>query len=415
MSTEVILPKVDMDMTTGMITRWHVADGAVVKKGQAIFDIETDKAAMEIEAPVAGVIRIGDARPGDVFAIGTPVAQIYGAGETPQAFVATPRGAVFAPQQRPQPGALVFERAGANGATQGSGLRATPLARQLSRREGVRLEAISGSGPLGRIGADDVRRAKAQQAHQGAAAALEGEAVRALYGQGTYDIKPLDGMRRAIARRVTLSKQLVPHFYLSATCTIDALLALRKKLNAKLKKHDRSALGFSINDFMIRALGLALAEVPEANVTFTEEGLLQHHHSDVGVAVAVEGGLYTPILRHVEAKSLKLVSAEMRELAGKARGHKLQPFEYRGGSAAISNLGMFGVDHFAAIINPPQTSVLAIGAAVERFVPVKKKPVLKTQVTVTLSCDHRAIDGAVGARLLQAFRGLLEEPAVLAH
>lgn len=413
MPTDVILPKVDMDMTTGTISRWHVENGAMVKKGQPIFDIETDKAAMEIDAPVAGIIQFAGADANDIIPIGTVVALIYGADEKPQAF--KPRLRNFNPHsgQTMSKQASPFDRLPIVSRQKGDGFRATPLARTIARREGINLETITGSGPLGRVGAEDVRQAKSHLSHQGAGSAMDSEQVKALYPDGSYEMKPLDGMRRTIARRVTLSKQTVPHFYLSAICTIDELLKLRKKLNEKAAKHQAAVEKLSINDFMIKALGLALQEVPEANVTFTEDGILHHRNSDIGVAVAVAGGLFTPILRHVEAKSLAAISTEMRDLAAKARGHRLQPFEYRGGSAAISNLGMHGVEHFAAIINPPQTTVLAIGAAVERFVPVKGKPVVATQITVTLSCDHRAVDGAVGARLLQAFRNLAENPASL--
>lgn len=418
MATEVILPKVDMDMATGIIAGWHVEDGATVKKGQAIFDIETDKAAMEIEAPADGVIKLGGAKKGDVIAIGAVVAMIYAAGETPAAFAqAAPAVAAATPAQAtPDVSAAVPAQAGAQPGNKSDGIRATPLARRLARQRGVKLEAITGSGPRGRIVAEDVTAAKPVASHLPApapAAGPDSQAVRAMYAEGSFDVKPLDGMRRIIAQRLTQSKQTVPHFYLSATCTIDQLLAIRERLNLRSPKDGPSAYKLSINDFIIKAMALSLQQVPDANVTFTDDGILQHRASDVGVAVSVEGGLFTPIIRNAEKKTLAAISSEMKELASRARAKKLQPSEYQGGSAAISNLGMFGVESFTAIINPPQATILAVGSAVERFVPVNKQPVLATQVSVTLSCDHRAVDGAVGAKLLQVFKSLIEDPALM--
>lgn len=415
MATEVILPKVDMDMATGTIATWHVADGATVKKGQPIFDIETDKAAMEIEAPADGVIRIGGAKKGDVIAIGAVVAMIYGTGETPQAFQNAPISAVIAAQAGTQLETKATVEAPIK-ETKSDGIRATPLARRLARQKGVKLEAIAGSGPHGRIVAEDVTEAKPAAAQTAAPAPIAGpdsQTVRAMYAEGSFDVKPLDGMRRIIAQRLTQSKQTVPHFYLSATCTIDQLLAIRERLNLRSPKDGPSAYKLSINDFIIKAMALSLQQVPDANVTFTDDGILQHRASDVGVAVSVEGGLFTPIIRNAEKKTLAAISSEMKELAARARAKKLQPAEYQGGSAAISNLGMFGVESFTAIINPPQATILAVGSAVERFVPVNKQPVLATQMSVTLSCDHRAVDGAVGAKLLQVFKTLIEDPALM--
>lgn len=416
MATEVILPKVDMDMATGTMATWHVEDGATVKKGQAIFDIETDKAAMEIEAPADGVIKLGGAKKGDVLPIGAVVAMIYAAGETPQAFQAAKDSSVVTPAKAGAKLETKTEVHPPEKLSKSDGIRATPLARRLARQKGVKLEALTGSGPRGRIVAEDVTEAK-QAAVQSSAPAIaagpDSQAVRAMYAEGSYDVKPLDGMRRIIAQRLTQSKQTVPHFYLSATCTIDQLLAIRERLNMRSPKDGAGAYKLSINDFIIKAMALSLQQVPDANVTFTDDGILQHRASDVGVAVSVEGGLFTPIIRSAETKSLTKISSEMKELASRARARKLQPAEYQGGSAAISNLGMFGVESFTAIINPPQATILAVGSAVERFVPVNKQPVLATQMSVTLSCDHRAVDGAVGAKLLQIFKSLIEDPALM--
>lgn len=420
MAVEVIFPKVDMDMDQGSISKWHVSDGDTVKKGQAVFEIETDKSAMEIEAPADGVIKLSDVKEGASVAIGTVVAMIYAAGETAQAFstpTVTPTKAeaghaIVAVESKHGPGLRRDDD------IKGTGVRATPLARRLAKQAGVSLSLLTGSGPRGRIVAADVQVSKPAKAASVAVppvSGMETAAIRALYQDGSYDVRPLDGMRRTIAQRLVQSKQTIPHFYLSATCTIDTLMATRERLNAAAPKSADKAPQYklSINDFVIKAMALALQKVPAANVTYTDEGILQHRSSDVGVAVSVEGGLFTPIVRSAETKSLSVISFEMKELAAKARSRKLQSHEYQGGTAAISNLGMFGVEQFTAIISPPHATILAVGAAVERFIPVNKQPVLASQMTVTLSCDHRAVDGAVGAELLAAFKALIEEPALM--
>lgn len=419
MASEVILPKVDMDMTTGTIAVWHVKDGDTVKKGQAIFDIETDKAAMEIESPADGVIRIGNAPVKAVLPIGTVVAMIYGAGEEAKPFAGTTPAAAQSPAQAAVPAKPEVAVAVAAARTDGSKARATPLARRIARQQGIALDAIAGTGPRGRILASDLASAKPAKPVAAPvatlAAGMETEAVRALYKPGSYSVTPLDGMRRTIAQRLVQSKQTVPHFYLTATCTLDELLAVRERLNAHAPKTaDKTpAWKLSVNDFVIKALALALQRVPAANVTFTDDGILQHSVSDVGVAVSVEGGLFTPVVRSAENKSLSQISIEMKELAGKARARQLKPADYQGGTTAVSNLGMFGVEQFNAIISPPHATILAVGAGIETFVPVNGQPVLKTQMKVTLSCDHRAVDGAVGAELLKCFRQLVEEPALM--
>jgi pyruvate dehydrogenase E2 component (dihydrolipoamide acetyltransferase) len=419
MAVEVIFPKVDMDMDHGTISKWHVKDGDPVKKGQAVFEIETDKSAMEIESPGEGVIKLSDVKDGEKVAIGTVVAMIYAAGETAKNFSSPTTPAVIPAvtgiqtlPDTPLP-SLVSSNSGNDGLENGK-LRATPLARRLAKQAGVALASLTGSGPRGRITAADVKTAPPTKP-VAVAPTPDSAAIRALYQDGTYDIKPLDGMRRTIAQRLVQSKQTVPHFYLTATCTIDTLMATRERLNNAAPKTSEktSVYKLSINDFIIKAMAIALQKVPDANVTFTDDGILQHRASDVGVAVSVEGGLFTPVLRNAESKSLSAISAEMKDLATRARARKLQSHEYQGGTAAISNLGMFGVEQFTAIINPPHAAILAVGAAVERFIPVNKQPVLATQMTVTLSCDHRAVDGAVGAELLAAFKALVEDPALM--
>jgi len=406
MATDVILPKVDMDMATGTVSKWYVADGDTVKKGQPVFDIETDKAAMEIESPADGVIRIRETRTGVALPIGEILAVIFAAGEAQK--MDAPKAAAAASAATPAAKAAPApeDKVVTISSSTSSQIRATPLARRLARQNGLTLGQITGSGPRGRIVAADVT--SHSQAKPAAASLPVAPSTPAPEG---LVVKPFDGMRKTIAQRLTQSKQTVPHFYLEATCTIDTLLAIRERLNATLTKSGKGKL--SINDFIIKAMGVALQQVPAANVSYVDGGAAQHVSSDVGVAVSVEGGLFTPVVRNVETKTLSQISAEVKDLAARARDRKLQPSEYAGGSAAVSNLGMYGVEKFTAIINPPQASILAVGAAVERFVPVNKQPVLKTQMTVTLSVDHRTVDGALGAQLLQAFKTLIEDPALM--
>jgi pyruvate dehydrogenase E2 component (dihydrolipoamide acetyltransferase) len=418
MAVEVILPKVDMDMATGNISAWHARDGDRVQKGQPLFDIETDKAAMEIEAPADGILKLAPLGDGKNIPIGTVVAVIYAEGEEAKAVaptLATSRGPTTAKTMAATSPQSAETSATGEGRSDGS-IRATPLARRLARQAGISLLSLAGTGPRGRITAADLKTASPTQAPAlTASSADKAMDLRAAFAAGNTTEIALDGMRRTIAERLTLSKQTVPHFYLTATCTIDTLMALRQRLNslAPLDADKSPRWKLSINDFIIKSMALALQQVPNANVTFAGTSLLQHQHSDIGVAVSVEGGLFTPVLRQAESKTLSAISLEMKDLAARAQERKLLPSEYQGGSAAISNLGMYGVESFSAIINPPQATILAVGAAMERFVPVDGKAVLATQITITLSCDHRAIDGAVGARLLTAVKRFIEDPALM--
>ena len=407
MAVEVIMPKVDMDMATGKVSKWHVNEGDTVKKGQLLFEIETDKSAMEIESPGNGVVR-GLAVTGLDVPVGQAVAFILAEGEAlpvskaaASLLVESVKPIVVAPAQ-----AIVAN---------GTGMRATPLARRLARQRGLGLSTVTGSGPRGRIVAGDVEKAIASAKPAPVAALLPQVSVAANYVSGSYELKPMDGMRRTIAQRLQHSKQTVPHFYLSVSCVLDNLQIIRERINTSAPRGpDKSPLWkLSVNDFVIKALGLALQKVPDANVTWSDEGILQHRSSDVGVAVAVEGGLFTPVVRGVEGKTLSQIALEMKDLATRARLRKLHPSEYQGGTTAVSNLGMYGIEDFAAIINPPQASILAVGAGIESFLPVDGKPVLKTLMKCTLSCDHRAVDGALGAQLLSAFKQLIEEPALM--
>ena len=418
MAVEVILPRVDMDMATGKISKWHHKDGDRVAKGAALFEIETDKAAMEIDAPAGGILRNIVVTEGNSAPVGSAVAWIYAEGEAvaAPAPAAAPVASAAAATTTTTPAPVTAAPAAA---TNGEAPRATPLARRLARQAGLPIGSISGSGPRGRITAADVRRAgEAKPASVPAlppAPVVSGDSVQKLYAPGSFDVIPVDGMRRTVAARLTESKQTVPHFYLSVTCTLTTLMATRERLNASAPKgaDGRPLWKLSINDFIIKAMAAALHKVPAANVTWAGDSILQHRSSDVGVAVAVDGGLFTPVIRNADAKTLTTISAEMKELAAKARARKLVPSEYQGGTTAISNLGMYGIEQFTAIINPPQATILAVGAAVERFVPVNGQPVLASQMTCTLSCDHRAVDGAVGAELLQAFRQLIVEPLLM--
>ena len=417
MAVEVILPRVDMDMATGKISKWHVKDGEKVSKGAPLFEIETDKAAMEIDAPADGILRNILVAEGSSAPVGSAVAFIYADGEAVQVATAV-QSAVQSIAPRAETSAAPPPQAVAAGAItrDGDGSRATPLARRLAKKAGLRLDTMQGSGPRGRIVAVDVRNAAETAAAKPIVAMPQSdENVQKIYQPGSFTVRPVDAMRRTIAARLTLSKQTVPHFYLSISVRLDKLMAARESLNASAPRDAAKAplWRLSINDFVIKALGLALQKVPAANVTWAGSTILQHHVSDVGVAVAVEGGLFTPVVRGVEAKTLSAISVEMKQLAARARARKLVPSEYQGGTSAVSNLGMFGIEDFTAIINPPHASILAVGAGVERFVPVKGQPVLATQMTCTLSCDHRAVDGAAGAELLQAFRSYMEDPLLM--
>ena len=308
---------------------------------------------------------------------------------------------------------------------------ASPLARRLAREAGLDVAALRGSGPHGRIVAKDVEAAKAsggtaaatQAPSQGTAivkpaqspsalavAAMPDDKVLALYDKESYEVVPHDGMRRVIAQRLTQSKQTVPHFYMTVDCRLDNLLSARERINAASPKDGPRAYKLSVNDFVIKALALALQQVPAANATWTEGGMLRHRHSDVGVAVAIEGGLFTPIIRHAELKTLGEISNEMKDLAERARKRRLAPHEYQGGTTSISNLGMYGIKSFDAVINPPHATILAVGAGEKRPVVVGDALQVATIMSATLSCDHRVVDGAVGAELLNAFKALIEDP-----
>ena len=429
MATELILPKVDMDMATGRISRWLVAEGATVKQGDPVFEMETDKAAMEVEAPVSGVLGNILAQEGMDVPVGQAVAWIFAAGEKPSTTSAS--SAAAAPEKLASPSPAVVSAAvvvapAATVTVSSNALRATPLARRLAREQGVDLSAMTGSGPHGRIVRADVEKAKAAPLSSSApsptsqavpapvaalAPAASDDSVRKLFAPGSFSEQPHNSMRRTIARRLVEAKSTVPHFYVSADCRLDALLKLRTELNAAAPLKDGTpAYKLSINDLVIKAWALALRDVPAANVSWTETAMLDHAHADIGVAVSVPGGLITPIIRAAETKSLSVISNEMKDLAARAKARKLKPEEFNGGTSAISNLGMHGVKHFAAIINPPHATILAVGAGEQRPFVESGQLIAATLMSVTLSTDHRAVDGALGAEVLQAFRGYIEKP-----
>jgi len=437
MAVEVILPKVDMDMATGQISRWFFKDGDAVRQGDVLFEIETDKASMEIDAPASGILRNITGKEGVDIPVGHAVAWIYAEGEDAGAApAATPAAEAKADKPESSSAESSSQDRSAQAApavrdtpVQAGAVRATPLARRLAREAGFDLSGVSGSGPQGRVVKADVEAAiagggakaaapttaTAAPAAAPAAKPMSDDAVLKLFEEGSYELIPHDNMRKTIARRLVEAKSTVPHFYLTVDCELDALLGLRKQLNdaapvRKTEKGEEPAYKLSVNDLIIKALALALKEVPDANVSWTEGAMVKHRHADVGVAVSIPGGLITPIVRRAEEKSLSSISNEMKDLAARARTRKLKPEEYQGGTTAVSNLGMFGIRDFAAVINPPHATILAIGAGEQRAVVKGGEVKVATVMSVTLSTDHRAVDGALGAELIGAFKRLVENP-----
>ena len=448
MATEILMPALSPTMEEGKLAKWLVKEGQKVRSGDIIAEIETDKATMEVEAVDEGTVgSILIAEGTDKVKVNTPIAVLLGEGESasaapkaaapkaaapPAAAPASPAAAkpqaAAAPSPAPAAPAPAAAKPAANGHA-GERIFASPLARRLAAEAKVDLARVSGSGPHGRIVQRDIEAAaKAGTAKAGApapgtamttaaaapapamAAPMADSKVLALYEEGSYEVLPHDGMRRIIAERLTQSKQTIPHFYLNLDCRLDQLLAARSRINAAAPKEGPRAYKLSVNDFVIKALALALQHVPAANATWTAAGMLRHRHSDVGVAVAVEGGLFTPVIRHAELKTLGEISNEMKDLAERARKRRLAPHEYQGGTTSISNLGMYGIASFDAVINPPHATILAVGAGEKRPVVNGDRIEVATVMSCTLSCDHRVVDGAIGAELLNAFRALIEDP-----
>ncbi len=435
------MPQLGETVAEGKIVKWFKAAGDAVKPGDNLFEIETDKTSMEVPATFGGTLTEIRFQVGEVAKVGAVVAVISGAGDAakPKAAEApksAPAAVIPAKVGVQSPASLGprlrgDERTGNASfayphmdpfrevrtpernygpAKLSSGTFTTPLARRLAGERGIDLTRVTGTGPHGRIVAADVE--KAAPAAPALATGASAAQVKALYAGVAYEEVPLDSMRATIARRLVEAKQTIPHFYLTADMDAGRLIAMREEANAAAPVHDgQPAFKLSLNDFIIKAWAAALQRIPAANAVWAEDRILRFTHSDIGIAVAIEGGLITPVLRNAEQKSLTAISAEMRDLAARARVKKLKPNEYQGGASAISNLGMYGVREFSAIINPPHSTILAVGAT--RRAPVETEDggvKFISQMTVTLSCDHRVVDGALGAELLAAFKSFVEKP-----
>ena len=472
MPIKILMPALSPTMEKGNLSKWLKKEGDAVKTGDVIAEIETDKATMEYEAVDDGVMAkivvpegTNDVAVNQLIAVmaqeGEDVkAAAAGAGKGPAPIArapspppspprgegaaqqaATPSTSVSTPQEAkspppppaprapsPQRGEGGGEGVRTNGHGAGAGTNrifSSPLARRLAKDADIELGRIQGTGPHGRVIARDVEAAKSAQVLRAPATApasapliapsMSDQQIRALYDDGSYDFVPHDGMRRTIAQRLTASVQTIPHFYLTIDCDIGKLLDAREEINASAPKDKdgKPTYKLSVNDFVIKALALALQRVPDANVSWTDAGMLKHKHSDVGVAVAMPNGLITPIIRNAETKSLSAISNEMKELAARARARKLKPHEYQGGTTSVSNLGMYGIKDFTAVINPPQSTILAVGTGEERAVVRNGKIEAAHIISVTMSCDHRAVDGALGAVLIGAFKALIENPVMM--
>jgi len=424
---EVLMPALSPTMTEGNLAVWNVKEGDSVSAGDVIAEIETDKATMEVEAVDEGVVGklLVDAGSNQV-PVNSTIALIVSDGvdvkvvdgykpavaakigkkksqrQTPSAPVASGVVAVNAPTKAPQPPA-----ASVNASSSGGAVKASPVARRLAKQSGIALNSLRGSGPNGRIVKNDVEDALR---FGGAVNAVQRDA-------GEFVQFPNNGMRKTVAKRLTESKQQVPHFYLTVDIELDKLLDMRAQLNAKaakaVGKNEPPTYKLSVNDFVIKAVALAMFDVPEANASWYDDAIVQYSNVDVSVAVAVEGGLVTPVVRNADQKSLPQISAEMKDFAGRARKGTLKPEEYQGGGFSVSNLGMYGIKQFSAILNPPQACILAVGAGEKRAVVKENTLEIATVMTVTLSVDHRAVDGAVGATFLQHLRSYIESPATM--
>src|SRR3954470_3701239 len=444
MPINILMPALSPTMEKGNLAKWLKKEGDTVKSGDVIAEIETDKATMEVEAVDEGTIAkilvpegTADVPVNDVIAIlagdgeDVKAAASAGGAAVPKPAAAPAAAAAAAPAAKAPPPAAAAPAPQAAPAAQANGhgrIFSSPLARRLAKEAGIDLGRITGSGPHGRVIARDVAAAKegkglkAPGAAAGAPAATGAtfqlpadDKIRALYQEGSYEVIPHDNMRRIIAQRLTASTQNIPHFYLTVDCVIDRLMAAREEINATAPKNKegKPAYKLSVNDFVVKALALALQKVPNANVSWTESGMLKHKHSDIGVAVALPGGLITPIVRQAELKSLSTISNELKDMVARARAKKLKPQEYQGGTSSVSNLGMYGIKDFTAVINPPHATILAAGAGEERAIVRKGQIVAATVMSATLSCDHRAVDGALGAELIGAFKALIENPVMM--
>ena len=428
------MPQLGETVAEGKITKWFEAAGDAVTPGDNLFEIETDKTSMEVPSTTSGTLTEIRFKVGDVAKVGAVVAVISGAGaaatsapasqppKAPAAARVVPAAPLAAVHSTPMPrpaapmdpfNAVRTPERNYGPAKLASGTTVTPLARRLAGERGIDLTRIFGSGPHGRIVAVDVERAAPGIATPAMATGASAAQVKALYEGVTYEEVPLDSMRRTIATRLAEAKQTIPHFYLTADLDAGRLIAMREEANAAAPKDKtgQPAFKLSLNDFIIKTWAAALQRIPSANAVWAGDRILRFRSSDIGIAVALDGGLITPVIRNANSKSVTTISAEMRDLADRARQKKLKPNEYQGGSSAISNLGMYGVREFSAIINPPHATILAVGAT--RRAPVEADDgsvKFISQMTVTLSCDHRVVDGALGAQLLASFKDFIEKP-----
>jgi len=448
MPIDITMPALSPTMEEGKLAKWHVKEGDSVSSGDVIAEIETDKATMEVEAVDEGKIgKILVAEGTDNVKVNAVIAVLLQEGEdagaigsaAPEAEApkAAPVAAAEAPKAaEPAPVAAnansgssapaAAKPASAPASTEGGRVFASPLAKRLAKEASIDLAAISGTGPKGRVIKADVEAAKSGKTPLRAAATTPAAAgaaptgmsksqVLALYEEGSYEVVPNDGMRKTIAARLTESKQTVPHFYLTVDCKIDALLAAREQINASApkSKDGKPEFKLSVNDFVMKAWAIALQRVPAANATWAGDSILYHKRSDVAVAVAIPGGLFTPVVKSCDTKSLREISEAVKDLATRARNKKLMPHEYQGGASSVSNLGMFGIKEFAAVINPPHGTILAVGVGEERVYAEKGEIKVGQFMTCTLSCDHRSVDGALGAEVLGVFKGLIENPVMM--
>jgi pyruvate dehydrogenase E2 component (dihydrolipoamide acetyltransferase) len=429
MSIDILMPALSPTMEEGSLAKWHVKVGDAVSSGDVIAEIETDKATMEVEAVDDGVVEAILVPEGtENVKVNAPIARLSGEGASAPA-PAAPTPAAPAPAAKAEPAApaTMPPSAAPTPAPKSDGERvfASPLARRLAERAGLDLNTVQGSGPHGRIIKRDIDaaakgappRPAAQPTAAPAPAAAPAAAPRQVQSleqmgiaPGSYDLIPLTPMNKTVARRMTDSFRDVPHFPLTIDTEIDALLAARTKINAML---EAQKIKVSVNDIVIKAVAVALKRVPETNASYTPEGIAMHHHADVAMAVAIDGGLITPIIRAAETKGLAQIATETKDLAERARTRKLKPEEYQGGTFSVSNLGMFGIKTFASIINEPQGAILSVGAGEKRAVVRGDQLAVATVMSVTITCDHRVVDGATGARFLQVFKALIEDPLTM--
>jgi pyruvate dehydrogenase E2 component (dihydrolipoamide acetyltransferase) len=422
--TDILMPALSPTMEEGTLAKWHVKVGDEVSAGQVIAEIETDKATMEVEAVDEGVVEEILIPAGtENVKVNAPIARLK--GEVGAAPAPAPKAAPAA--EKPEDKAAETQKAETKqteaakaapapvaAASAGSRVAASPLARRLAAMNNLDLKGVTGSGPRGRIIKRDVDAALAGGGAKAAPAATAGAEPRKVQSleqmgipAGSYDLVPLDGMRKVIARRMTESFRDIPHFPLTVDIELDNLLAARSKINTALESR---GVKVSVNDMIIKAVALALKAVPEANASYTPEGIALHHHADVAVAVAIDGGLITPIVRKAETKSLAEISSEMKDLAQRARDRKLKPEEFQGGTFSVSNLGMFGIKTFTSILNEPQGCIMSVGAGEQRPVVKNGQLAVATVMSVTLTCDHRVVDGSIGAKFISAFKPLIEDP-----